>query len=199
MLKVRRPAATFPPAGGNLRRVDPLSKVRSGAASARRKLKGAGSAMVSKPRDAGRAVAGGFKWAGVGVASRTKAGGRAVAGGTKSARDAVTARTSPPWSAAKERFQTNPRMGIAAILGILLVIAWVAWAIYVTSTNGATAGLGVVISWPAVFMAVALVVAPFLGLYLLLRRLQGDDADPPIAGGAPDDDETSATAGTYPG
>jgi hypothetical protein len=49
-------------------------------------------------------------------------------------------------------------------------------------------------------MAVALVMAPFVGAYLLVKRLQGDDAsDPPIAGGAPDDPDDSATAGTYPG
>jgi hypothetical protein len=92
-------------------------------------------------------------------------------------------------------------MGIAAIGGAILLIAWIAWAIYVTSENGANAGLGVVISWPAVFMAVAVVMTPFVGIYLLVRRLNGGDEEPPqIAGGAPGEDEaTQATAGTYPG
>ena len=190
-----------------MRRVNPLTKVRSGAASAGRKLKSAGStvgsktkaagsAVASKPKAAGSAVGNGFKWAGGGISSQTK-----------SARDAVVAKASPLrerltglWNQAKEKFQTNPQMGIAAILGLLLVIAWIGWAIYVTSTNGANAGLGVVISWPAVFMALALVMAPFVGLFLLIRRLQGNDpSDPPIAGGAPDDSDSSATARTYPG
>jgi hypothetical protein len=196
LLKVRRAVATFPPAGGNLRRVNPLPKMKS-----------AGRAAVSKPRDAGKALAGGFRWAGGGIASQTKSAGSAISGKTKRARDAVAAKSAPArsrvtglWAQAKEKFQTNPQLGIAAILGALLVIAWIGWAIYVTSTNGANAGLGVVISWPAVFMAVALVMAPFVGVYLLVRRLNGGDEDPPqIAGGAPDDDDTSATAGTYPG
>jgi hypothetical protein len=183
--------------------VNPLPKIRSGAAAAGQKAKGAGKAVVSKPRAAGSALAGGFKWAGSGVASQTKAAGRAVGDRTKRTRGAVAAKTSPPWNAAKQKFQSHPQVGIAAIVGALLVIAWIAWAIYVASTNGANAGLGVVISWPAVFMAVALVAAPFVGLYLLIRRLQGNDpSDPPIAGGAPDEGEASeanSTAGTYPG
>jgi hypothetical protein len=175
-----------------LRAVDALSKIRSGAATAGQKIKGAGSTVVSKPRDAGKAVAGGFKWAGGGVASQTKSAGRAVGEKTKGARGAVTVKTSGPWHAAKEKFQANPWMGIAAICGAILLVAWIAWAIYVTSTNGANAGLGVVISWPAVLMALALVAAPFVGLALLIRRLQGGEGtDPPIAGGAPGpEDET---------
>ena len=171
------------------------------------KIKSGASAAIAKPRDAGKAVAGGFRWAGGGIASQTKAARSAVGDRAKKARGAVTAKTSPAWSRvtglwarAKEKFQASPQLGIAAILGALLLLAWIAWAIYVTSTNGANAGLGVVISWPAVFMAVALVMAPFVGAYVLVRRLGGGDEDsPPIAGGAPDDDETSATAGTYPG
>jgi hypothetical protein len=188
-----------------LRAVNPFTKIRSGAASAGTRIKGAGAsvgsktktagnAAIAKPRDAGKALAGGFRWAGGGAASRTKATGNRV-------RSAIAAKTSPPWNAAKERFQANPWMGIAAITGAVLLIAWIAWAIYVTSENGANAGLGVVISWPAVFMAVALVAAPFVGVYLLVRHLQGDDAsDPPMAGGAPDGgDDSGGTAGTYPG
>ncbi len=187
--------------------MNPLPKIRSGAASAGQKAKSAGRAMVAKPRAAASSVAGGFKWAGGGVASQTKSGGRAVAAKTKGARDAVAAKTSPPWNAAKEKFKSSPAMGIAAILGVLLVLAWIGWAIYVTSENGTTAGLGVVVSWPAVFLAVALVIAPFVGVYLLIRHLNGGDGlnsgseeSPPIAGGAPGDDESDqATAGTYPG
>lgn len=192
--------------------MNPLTKIRSGAAVAGQKVKGAGgavasktkgagSAIVSKPRAAGSTVAGGFKWAGSGVASQTKAAGRAVGDRSKRARGAVAAKTSPPWNAAKQKFQSNPHVGIAAIIGVLLVFAWIGWAVYVTSTNGANAGLGVVISWPAVFIAVALVMAPFVGLYVLIRRISGSDEDsPPIAGGAPgDDDSPQATAGTYPG
>ena len=213
--------ATFPPPGGNLRAVNasdettsatPSEKSQPGrlkraATAASAKSKAAGRAVVSKPRDAGKAVAGGFRWAGGGVASQVTAAGRTVTGRTKSARDAVAAKTSPPWNAAKQRFQSSPALGIAAIMGVLLALAWIGWAIYVTSEHGTTAGLGVVISWPAVLMAVALVMAPFVGVYLLIRRLNGggginsgSEDSAPIAGGAPGDDESDRdTAGTYPG
>ena len=57
---------------------------------------------------------------------------------------------------------------------------WIAWTVYVWSTNGSTAGLGVLISWPVVFGAVALVVAPFVLIArLILRNRNGRGAEPP--------------------
>jgi hypothetical protein len=192
LLKVRRLAASFPPPGGNLRAVnapDETTSVTTPEEGRPGRVKRAAGVVISKPRDAAKAVGGGFKWAGRGVAEKTKVAGHGIGDRTKAVRGAVTAKTSPPWNAAKEKFQANPWMGIAAITGVVLVIAWIAWAIYVTAENGANAGLGVVISWPAVFMAIALVMAPFVGLYFLVRRLQGEDASgPPMAGGAPDGD-----------
>lgn len=87
------------------------------------------------------------------------------------------------------RGRSNPRLGIAAIAGALLLIAWIAWAIYVTNDNGASAGLGVVLSWPVLLAALALVASPFVGLYLLVRLLRStDEADqsPSISGGSAD-------------
>src|SRR5262249_21357654 len=55
--------------------------------------------------------------------------------------------------------------------GGLLLIAWIAWAIYVTTDHGARAGLGVLLSWPVLLGALALISLPFIGLYLLIRRL----------------------------
>ena len=52
----------------------------------------------------------------------------------------------------------------------MLVIAWIAWTIYVWSTNGSTAGLGVLISLAGRVRRLALVAAPFV----LVARL-----DPP--------------------
>jgi hypothetical protein len=91
--------------------------------------------------------------------------------------------------AAIERGRSNPRLAVAAIVGVLLLIAWVAWAIYVTSDNGANAGLGVVLSWPVLLAALALIASPFIGLYFLLRSLRPTDEageEPPIAGASTD-------------
>jgi hypothetical protein len=75
-----------------------------------------------------------------------------------------------------ERGRSNPRLAIAVIVGALLLIAWVAWAIYVSRDNGANAGLGVVLSWPVLLAALALIASPFVGLYLLVRRLSGEES-----------------------
>jgi hypothetical protein len=97
--------------------------------------------------------------------------------------------------AAIERGRSNPRLGIGAIAAALLLIAWIAWAIYVTDDNGATAGLGVVLTWPVLLAALALVAAPFVGLFFLITYLRStDEAEeaPSISGGsaAAEDDET---------
>jgi hypothetical protein len=73
-----------------------------------------------------------------------------------------------------DRARSNPRMVVAIAAGAILLLAWIGWAIYVTSSNGATAGLGVVIAWPAMLAALALISLPFIGGYLLVRRLSTD-------------------------
>jgi hypothetical protein len=92
--------------------------------------------------------------------------------------------------AAIERGRSNPLLGIAAITGALLLIAWIAWAIYVTNDNGASAGLGVVLSWPVLLAGLALVASPFVGLYFLVKVLRpADEAGPPSSVGGPADPE----------
>jgi hypothetical protein len=91
--------------------------------------------------------------------------------------------------AAIERGRSNPRLAIAAITGALLLIAWIAWAIYVTNDHGANAGLGVVLSWPVLLAALVVVASPFAGLYLLVRLIRTrDEADQShsISGGSAD-------------
>ena len=78
-----------------------------------------------------------------------------------------------------ERARSNPRLLIAIAAGTILILAWIGWAIYVTSDKGATAGLGVVIAWPAMLAALALISLPFSGVYLLIRRL-ATDSGPPV-------------------
>ncbi len=64
-------------------------------------------------------------------------------------------------------------VGVAALA--LLVVIWIIWAIHVGSTNGGRAAVGVLITWPLIFL-----VASGLGLIGLAgvrmaRRLQPSD------------------------
>lgn len=88
-----------------------------------------------------------------------------------------------------ERARSNPRLVVAIALGAILLLAWIAWAIYVTSSDGATAGLGVVIAWPAMLAALALISLPFIGGYLLIRRLSEDSGSTATAEAGVDEDE----------
>jgi hypothetical protein len=72
----------------------------------------------------------------------------------------------------------NPRVSVAIVGGALLVCAWIAWAVYATSENGASAGLGVMIAWPAMVAALALISLPVVGGYMLFRRLSIDEGNP---------------------
>ena len=154
----------------------PLERIRSGASRARR-----GTTRTAR-------------WAGGGVAR-----------GPRRAAWAIRDRAESAWrrsggAGAVERVRSNTRVAIAWSAGALLVVAWIAWAIYTTSEHGGAAGLGVLISWPAAIAALALVAAPFVGLWLLLKRLRPDGGRPPIAGGAPDPDgDSEATGDTDPG
>jgi hypothetical protein len=91
-----------------------------------------------------------------------------------------------------ERARSSPRLVVAFAAGLVLILAWVGWAIYVTSSNGASAGLGVVIAWPAMLAALALILLPFIGVYLLVRRLSPSEDEGSTATTdeqAPADDE----------
>jgi len=94
-------------------------------------------------------------------------------------------RDSPSGGGIVERLRSSRGLAVAVAGGILLLITWVAWAVYVTSDNGGAAGLGVVIAWPALLVALALVSLPFVGAYLLIQRLRssdGTDAAPDTGG-----------------
>ena len=77
-----------------------------------------------------------------------------------------------------DRVRSNPKLAVAIACGLILVIAWIAWAIHVTSDHGSRAGLGVILAWPALVGALALISLPFIGGYLLLRSDRtSDEAD----------------------
>jgi hypothetical protein len=67
------------------------------------------------------------------------------------------------------KVRANPWLAVAIAAGVLLFAAWIAWAIHVTSDNGARAGLGVLVAWPALLVALALISLPFIWAYRLIR------------------------------
>jgi hypothetical protein len=79
-----------------------------------------------------------------------------------------------------EGARRRPRYTIAIAAGVLIGLAWIGWAIYVTTENGAAAGLGVLLSWPVLLGAVALIAAPFVLTAMLVQRHR--DSSPAIAG-----------------
>jgi hypothetical protein len=89
-----------------------------------------------------------------------------------------------------ERARSNPRLLVAIAAGAILLLAWIGWAIYVTSSNGATAGLGVVIAWPAMLAALALISLPFIGGYLLVKRLSDGEGSSATADAEQSEDES---------
>ena len=77
-----------------------------------------------------------------------------------------------------ERLRSSRPLAVAVVGAAMLLIAWIAWiawAIHVASDNGATAGLGVVIAWPALLAALALISLPFIGAYVLVRGRGPDE------------------------
>ena len=88
-----------------------------------------------------------------------------------------------------DRARSNPWLAVAIAAGAILVLAWIGWAIYVTGQNGAGAGLGVVIAWPAMLAALALISLPFVGGYLLAKRLSEGEGSTATAGTEESQDE----------
>jgi hypothetical protein len=74
------------------------------------------------------------------------------------------------------RVRSNPWLAVAIACGVILLLAWIAWAIHVTSDHGSRAGLGVILAWPVLIGALALISLPFIAGYLLLR---GESSEEP--------------------
>lgn len=92
-----------------------------------------------------------------------------------------------------ERARGDQRVAIVWAIAGIVVLAWIGWTIYVWTQNGAAAGIGVLITWPAVFLGAAIVASPFVGAGVLVRRHRlAADGAPPIAGGGGTATETKA-------
>jgi hypothetical protein len=75
------------------------------------------------------------------------------------------------------RARSNPWLLVAIVGGAILILAWIGWAIHVSSDAGARAALGVLIAWPAMLAALALISLPFIGGYLLIRRVSASGGE----------------------
>jgi hypothetical protein len=71
------------------------------------------------------------------------------------------------------RVRAKPWIAVAVTAGVILVAAWLGWAIYVGADQGVSEAIGVLIAWPAIVVAVVLLGLPLFGLYLLIRWLSG--------------------------
>jgi uncharacterized membrane protein len=77
----------------------------------------------------------------------------------------------------------NPWLAVGIVAGVLLVGAWVAWAIHVWSEHSARQGLGVLVVWPAIVAVLALISIPFIWAFRVIRASarsaeQEADAEP---------------------
>ena len=95
------------------------------------------------------------------------------------------------------RIRANPWLAVGIAIAALLVLAWLGWAGYVASDRGVNEGLGVLVAWPAIMLALALISLPFIGIYLLVKRLSPDsddaatqEADEPAAEETDEEEET---------
>jgi hypothetical protein len=152
----------------------PVKSIRSGLERARTGTVKAVKAPAKGAARAAGAVRDGFSWAGGGVRSGV---GKAT-GGTRA--KLAEATRGQRVSALVEGVRRRPRYAIAIAAAALLGVAWIAWAIYVTANNGAAAGLGVLLSWPVLLGALALVAAPFVLTAMLVQRHRS--STPAIAG-----------------
>jgi hypothetical protein len=75
------------------------------------------------------------------------------------------------------RIREHRRAAALGAAGGLLVAAWIGWAVYIWTENGASAGIGVLVTWPAVLAALALVTSPIwaTGIFVRRRRAAGEE------------------------
>jgi hypothetical protein len=75
------------------------------------------------------------------------------------------------------RVRSNPKLVVAIAGGVLLLLAWIGWAIHVGSDDGGRAALGVLITWPLLLLAAVLVVLAVYGVYRLISGLAASEPD----------------------
>jgi hypothetical protein len=98
------------------------------------------------------------------------------------------------------RVWASPWLLVGIVVGVLLVCAWIGWAIHVWSEQSARQGLGVLVVWPAIAALLALIPIPFVWAFRVIRAgARSDDeteAEPdPADGGEEKGPESEAAAG----
>jgi hypothetical protein len=81
------------------------------------------------------------------------------------------------------RAWANPWPLVGIVVAFLLICAWIGWAVHVWSENGSRQGLGVLIVWPAIVAALALISIPFVWAFRVIRASarsaeSGSDVEP---------------------
>jgi hypothetical protein len=71
----------------------------------------------------------------------------------------------------------HPWGAVAITAGAILICAWIAWAIVVAGEHGAREAVGVLIVWPAIVVALALLALLVVGIYRLLRPRESGPVD----------------------
>jgi hypothetical protein len=89
------------------------------------------------------------------------------------------------------RVAGNPWLVIAIVAGFLLICAWIAWAIQVSSEHGARQALGVLIVWPAILAVLGLIAIPFVWSFRVIRASARAPESGPDVEPDPGDAETS--------
>ena len=137
------------------------------------------SKAVRAPWAAVGRVGDGIGWAASGTRTKATESGQAIRGRVAKVTEAPRARASSLRSRASE----HPALAVGIVGGVLIGIAWIGWAIYVTTNNGVNAGVGVLITWPVLIGALALIAAPFVRTAMLVQRHRA--ASEPAMTGAP--------------
>jgi len=83
------------------------------------------------------------------------------------------------------RLLARPRLLAACGAGALLVCIWIGWAVYVGTSNGWTAALGVLITWPLLAAIAGLMALIVVGVRRFTQRRRLPGGFPAIAGGGP--------------
>ena len=63
----------------------------------------------------------------------------------------------------------NPWLLVGIVAGTLLICAWIAWAIHVSSEHSLRQGFGALIAWAAIAAALALISIPFVWAFRVIR------------------------------
>jgi type VI protein secretion system component VasK len=73
----------------------------------------------------------------------------------------------------------NPWLAVGIVIGVLLVCAWIGWAIHVWSDQGSRQGIGVLIVWPAIVAVLAVILIPCIWAFRVIRAgaRSGDGLD----------------------